>query len=29
MGIQGNTEENKGIKENVGEYRIITMEMCK
>ena len=29
MGTQGDTGEYKGITENEGEYRIITMEMCK
>ena len=29
MGTQENTGAHKGIKENAGEYRIITMEMCK
>jgi hypothetical protein len=27
--IHGNSGECKGIKENIGEYRIITREICK
>jgi hypothetical protein len=29
MGTQGNTEEYKGITDNIGEHRVISREMCK